>query len=335
MHTIDMDNDPQWIEKLKENRVEAQRDSRVQAVQAWAVENYDNGADTIVEAFEPDEILELIQEADTPEAAIRVAHDYCGLRRSVENDVRGYGDLPPLPNITDTHPTPNDQEDTMSDSTATPQPESIPTPEVTETPEVKVSSSSLVDYLKDRVSSDLDAPHQGLPYITEDNVLRVRPTDWMDWLGSKDLTVPKRQALGVLKDAGLVQKSTTLPAVEGHPKGKAQGLYTGPAPRGTASLPRYSPPARTAKAKVTTTETTTEDTTGQDISQVEAVGLQVGDIIGTTRTNSRKTIAEGSGKTVASITVSNDGRVQARDDQGKMIRSCEPTTKVWRGRTVA
>jgi hypothetical protein len=220
----------------------------------------------------------------------------------------------------------------MSDSTTTtPQPESAPTPEVTETPEVKVSSSSLVDYLKDRVSSDLDTPHRGLPYITEDNVLRVRPTDWIEWLRTRQTPAPKRVALAVLKDAGLVQKSTTLPAVEGHPKGKAQGLYTGPAPRGTASLPRYSPPARTAKAKVTTTE----EVTGQDISQVEAIGLQVGDIIGTTRTNSRKAIAEGSGKTVASITVSNDGRVQARDDQGKVIRSCEPTTKVWRGRTVA
>jgi hypothetical protein len=99
MHKIDIDNDPQWHAKLKENRAEAQRDPRVQAVQTWANENYERGADTIVEAFEPDEILELVAKCDTPDDAIRCAAEYCGLRRSVENDVRGYGDLAPLPQI--------------------------------------------------------------------------------------------------------------------------------------------------------------------------------------------------------------------------------------------
>jgi hypothetical protein len=98
MHKIDIDNDPQWYEKLAENRAEAQRDPRVQAVQTWAAENYER-ADVIVEAFEPDEILDLVAECDTPDAAIERAREYCGLRRSVENDVRGYGDLPPLPSF--------------------------------------------------------------------------------------------------------------------------------------------------------------------------------------------------------------------------------------------
>ena len=99
MHTIDIDNDPNWHAKLKENRAEAQQDARVQAVQAWANENYEKGADVIVEAFEPDEILELVGDAQTPDAAIVHAAEYCGLRREIENDVRGYGDLPKLPDV--------------------------------------------------------------------------------------------------------------------------------------------------------------------------------------------------------------------------------------------
>lgn len=99
-HTIDIDNDPDWYAKLKENRAEAQADLRVQAVQAWAREHYSQGADVIVECFEPDEILaDLVEDAATPEAAIKRARAYCGLRREVENDVRGYGDLPPLPTL--------------------------------------------------------------------------------------------------------------------------------------------------------------------------------------------------------------------------------------------
>jgi hypothetical protein len=99
VHLIDIDNDPQWYEKLKENRAEAQQDPRVPAVQKWAEENYERGADVIVEAFEPDEILELVKDAATPDAAIEVAAKFCGLYRERENDVRGYGDMPPLPTL--------------------------------------------------------------------------------------------------------------------------------------------------------------------------------------------------------------------------------------------
>jgi hypothetical protein len=79
MHVIDIKNDPDWYAKLKENRAEAQLDERVQAVQAWARENYENGADVIVEAFEPDEILDLIADDPTPAAAIKRAAEFCAI----------------------------------------------------------------------------------------------------------------------------------------------------------------------------------------------------------------------------------------------------------------
>lgn len=99
----------------------------------------------------------------------------------------------------------------------------------------------LVAYLKERVSGDPDAPHQGLPFITEAGVLRVRPSDWIDWLAQQGIDAPKRDAIQVLKDAGLVQKVYALPKLDGHPAGKSFGLYTGPAPEGTARLPRRVP----------------------------------------------------------------------------------------------
>jgi hypothetical protein len=95
---IDIDSDPEWYAKLKANRALAQKDERVLAVQEWAKLNYEQGADVIVEAFEPDEILkEIVEDATTVEMAVANARDYCGLRREVENDVRASGDLPPLP----------------------------------------------------------------------------------------------------------------------------------------------------------------------------------------------------------------------------------------------
>ena len=48
----------------------------------------------------------------------------------------------------------------------------------------------------------------------------------------------KKDALQTLKDAGLVQKVYALPKCDGYETGKSFGLYTGPAPAGTAKLPR-------------------------------------------------------------------------------------------------
>ena len=104
----------------------------------------------------------------------------------------------------------------------------------------KPAKQLLAAYLKERVSGAADAPHQGLPFITEAGVLRVKPSDWIAWLETQDITAPKREALQALKDAGLVQKVYALPTVETQPDlaGKSFGLYTGPALAGTSRLPR-------------------------------------------------------------------------------------------------
>lgn len=96
----------------------------------------------------------------------------------------------------------------------------------------------LTAYLRERVSGAADAPHQGLPFITEAGVLRVKPSDWLDWLDAQGIDANKKDALQVLKDAGLVQKVYALPKHPDHPDAKSFGLYTGPVPAGTSRLPR-------------------------------------------------------------------------------------------------
>lgn len=110
----------------------------------------------------------------------------------------------------------------------------------------KPAKQLLVAYLKERVSGAADAPHLGLPFITEAGVLRIKPSDWCDWLTAQDIAAPKRDALQALKDAGLVQKVYALPKHPDHPDAKSFGLYTGSAPTGTKSLPRRAV-ERTAK----------------------------------------------------------------------------------------
>ena len=110
----------------------------------------------------------------------------------------------------------------------------------TTTTDTTITKKHLTAYLRERVSGGADAPHQGLPFITEAGVLRVKPSDWLDWLQVNGIDAPKRQALQALKDAGLVQKVYALPAAGEQPDlaGKSFGLYTGPAPAGTSKLPR-------------------------------------------------------------------------------------------------
>jgi hypothetical protein len=100
----------------------------------------------------------------------------------------------------------------------------------------------MLTYLKERTSGDANAPHRGLPFITEAGLLRVRPADWCDWLTAQGIDAPKRDALQALKDTGLVQKVYALPTADNAPelKGKSFGLYTGPAPAGTSRLPRLA-----------------------------------------------------------------------------------------------
>lgn len=57
-------------------------------------------------------------------------------------------------------------------------------------------------------------------------MLRVKPSDWTSWLQDLGIAAPKRDALQVLRDAGLVQKVYALPKHPGHPDAKSFGLYT-------------------------------------------------------------------------------------------------------------
>ena len=103
-------------------------------------------------------------------------------------------------------------------------------------------------YLQERTSAAADAPHRGLPFITDKDVLRVKPSDWMQWLAEQGVDAPKKVALQALKDAGLVQKVYALPKGDGLLTGSF-GLYTGPAPAGTARLPRWTPQRKAAPVK--------------------------------------------------------------------------------------
>ncbi len=189
----------------------------------------------------------------------------------------------------------------------------------------------LATYLKERTSAAADAPHQGLPFITEAGVLRVKPSDWLAWLEGQGIAAPKRAALQALKDAGLVQRVYPLPKHPDHPEAKSFGLYTGKATPAMSTLPRR----QGAAPKVAAAKAAKPEAGSGGVARVEASTLQVGDVIGTTRTDSRKTIESGTGTTIVRITQGGGARVQARDEHGKVIRSFAPDTKVWRGRTVA
>lgn len=196
----------------------------------------------------------------------------------------------------------------------------------------------LLAYLTANASGDADAAHRQLPFITEAGVLRVHPARFADWfLGADDYTgtPSKKQSLQVLKDAGLVQRVYALPPHDAHPalKGKSFGLYTGKATSAMSKLPRVAArkpapkPAADKPAAAPVPGVTALEPDGP--RKLAASELVVGDEIGTTRTDTRKALADGNGTRIAAITTSNDGRVQARDAEGKMIRSLAADTKVW------
>jgi hypothetical protein len=58
----------------------ASADPTVRAIQAWAKENYYNGADVIVEAFEADEIVEAFVAGNSHAEALAAAAEYCDIR---------------------------------------------------------------------------------------------------------------------------------------------------------------------------------------------------------------------------------------------------------------
>ena len=135
-----------------------------------------------------------------------------------------------------------------------------------------------------------------------------------------------RRAPGA-RDAGLVQRVYPLPKHPEHPEAKSFGLYTGKATPAMSTLPRRQGAAPKAKAEAAVAAAQSNG----GVARVEASALQVGDVIGTTRTDSRKTVETG-GLVIGRITEGPGGRIQARQANGKMIRSFAPDTKVWRRR---
>jgi hypothetical protein len=91
----------------------------------------------------------------------------------------------------------------------------------------------IVAYVTERASADADAPNKGLPFINDDGILRVRSEDWRNWLEAKGITPSKLEASKPWRDAGFSMKPYALPG-----EGRSHGFYTGPAPKGTAKLPR-------------------------------------------------------------------------------------------------
>lgn len=62
------------------------------AVKAHAREHYnDDGWDVIVEAFENDDLLKLIEDARTPEEAIAKVAAYVNVRHEITQDIIGAG----------------------------------------------------------------------------------------------------------------------------------------------------------------------------------------------------------------------------------------------------
>lgn len=237
----------------------------------------------------------------------------------------------------------------LAETTETPAPaaEAPKATPATPTAVEPVGGATFAAYLEARTSGAANAPHLGLPFITEKGILRVKPSDWLEYLAAKGIEAPKRTALQALRDEGLVQRVYPLPAVDGQEAlaGKSFGLYTGKATPAMASLPRRQAALSTAAKDKAIAQVASElesnpalaavaaaGPSDDGLAKVEARTLAVGDVIGTTRTDSKKAIANGEGTAIVIITTSPDGRVQARDDDGKVIRSLAPDTKVWRSR---
>jgi hypothetical protein len=253
--------------------------------------------------------------------------------------------------------------------TTTPNEETaMPTTKTTkpaEAPEFKLNTTTtkaLVAYLAEYVSAEADAPHRGLPFIDAKDNVRVKPDHFEQWFLASGLFdgVPSKRARvrALLKDAGLVQKVYPLSAHPLHPelRGKSFGLYTGPVPAGAKKLPhriveRKAPVAKSEKARVAeisgamAEDAVTDPTRGPAAPAIEraaASSVRVGDVVGTTRSDTRAAVTAAEGVTgattrergngtavVAAITEGPGGRVQLRDAESKMIRSCDPDTQVW------
>ena len=104
----------------------------------------------------------------------------------------------------------------------------------------KPPAKLLAEYLKARVTDEVDGPNRKQPFIMG-QTLRVHSTDWIAWLAEQGIAASKAEAAKPLRDAGLGVRSFPIPGEK-----FAYGFYTGPAPAGTDRLPRRASARRAA-----------------------------------------------------------------------------------------
>lgn len=97
----------------------------------------------------------------------------------------------------------------------------------------KAGAAILLDYLKAEVTGDADAPNKGAPFIDAKGIVRFTGTHWRGWLDKQGMHPGKNEAGVPVREAGLKMRPFALPG-----ESRQMGFYTGPAPKGTASLPR-------------------------------------------------------------------------------------------------
>ena len=162
-------------------------------------------------------------------------------------------------------------------------------------------------------------------------MLRVKPSGWIAWLEGQGIAAPKRAALQALKDAGLVQRVYPLPKHPGHPEAKSFGLYTGKATPATGASSRGGRARRPSRPRPRP-EPPSWSPGSAAWPAMEASTLQVGDACDRHHTTHRTATGTGEsgGLVIGQITAGPGGRIQAREANGKMIRSFAPDTKAWR-----
>lgn len=97
----------------------------------------------------------------------------------------------------------------------------------------KKPAEILLDYLKAEVTADASAPNKGAPFIDAKGILRFTGTHWRTWLAKQGMHPGKNEAGKPVRDAGMKMRPFALPG-----ENRQMGFYTGPAPRGTSSLPK-------------------------------------------------------------------------------------------------
>src|SRR3954451_6042127 len=79
--------------------------------------------------------------------------------------------------------------------TATPKPKAAKqaAPKKTEAKQAApITRELILTYLKANASDAPDAPNKGLPFITEDGILRIRGEHWREWLAAQKIDASKQ-----------------------------------------------------------------------------------------------------------------------------------------------